>query len=128
MDKVFIQVREHLFHMIETGKVTSLSTREKTKTSGLSFAKSLPSAYVEDVKIISEKRFKEVLIQLLTTHIEKLETHTYSPEQNKLHFINGITQSTPQMVTIKEASESLILLNLDYLINLLIKVQNVNRN
>ena len=43
----------------------------------------------------------------LSKMILGLETHTYSPEQNKLFFINGLTFRVPGITKIKDAKNKL---------------------
>jgi len=56
---------------------------------------------------LSEFKEKIMLTNKLVKKVECLERHSFAPEMNKLHFKNGGFFSTPQMLTIEAALNSL---------------------
>lgn len=102
--QVFLQVKENLFYMIETGKVTTLNTREKTKTSGLSFAKSLPTAYVENVKVIPEIEFRKVLYNFISNNVIGI-MNTFESDKTEIQFKNGYKTNIPKLYKVHKKED-----------------------
>lgn len=60
-------------------------------------------SFTSQVLDLSEHKKKATLVDRVKKRVLKLERHSYAPEMNNLHFNNGETFKTPQVIDINEA-------------------------